>query len=236
LPVPPAVREKGSGLSARRGSIARPLRSFAPALDNRVDQEDKQCRLHPHPNAASTQASTSGSVATTQPWWSSKNTPSLIGANSGSAPVSRATGLRTPHGLCQRTRPPGNPYPDSLDCYVDRHSHQTPETVVAPVVDLLRRAQLGCRIFPMTIPGGGAYDPRTGSVPRALRPKTSKPPENFQTTGHSDGQHDDLTMASRSPSGPVPATTDGPAVTCCILRESRPAASLVVCLRASLDL
>ena len=71
----------------------------------------------------------------------------------------------------------GTPYPDIVDWVKSVVTHyELQKRVVltvdatgvgAPIVDLLRRAKLGCNIIPITITGGANYDPVSGSLPRA---------------------------------------------------------------------
>ena len=121
----------------------------------------------------------------------------------------------------------GTPYPDIVDwvkSVVTNHELQKRVVLTVdatglggPVIDLLRRAQLGCSIFPITITGGGTYDPKTGSVPRtqlmtnlqvmiqqgrieiAESCSQAKALEtelrNLQPDGPAAGHHDDITMA-----------------------------------------
>ena len=47
-----------------------------------------------------------------------------------------------------------------------RRPHRRRHRLGAPIVDLLRRAKLGCNIVAITITGGANYDPVSGTVPR----------------------------------------------------------------------
>ena len=124
----------------------------------------------------------------------------------------------------------GTPYPDIVDWVqsVVTH-HELQKRVVltvdntglgAPVVDLLRRAKLGCPIMPVTITGGGAgtYDPKTGSVSRnslltnlqimiqqekieiarscAQAEALERELRHLQLEGSTRGHHDDITVVT----------------------------------------
>ncbi len=71
----------------------------------------------------------------------------------------------------------GTPYPEIVEwvhSVVTHHDFQKRTTLTvdatgvgAPVVDLLRRANLGCNLQPITITGNGKWSPINGTVPRA---------------------------------------------------------------------
>ena len=70
----------------------------------------------------------------------------------------------------------GTPYPDIVDWVNSVVTHRELQNRVvltvdatglgAPIVDMLRKAKLGCSLFPITITGGGSYDAASGTVPR----------------------------------------------------------------------